>query len=152
MYGHQLHQHTCSEKPTCAFLRGSWLLKRASVVALIQQQRSCLNYSQEPSCAVSQSGKVCPEAESISSLVTAANVQSVWKISYKSHPVAEKGGFIGTASLPPLPTGSKWCTNRSPTVLDNENGFSSWSNFIISNAVSFAAFPDWILQGTSHPQ
>lgn len=35
VYDHQLHQHTCSEKLTWAFLRGWWLLKHAAVVAPI---------------------------------------------------------------------------------------------------------------------
>lgn len=30
---HQLPQHTCSEKPSWAFLRGLWLLQHPSVVA-----------------------------------------------------------------------------------------------------------------------
>lgn len=73
---HRLPQHTCSEKPSWAFLRGSWLLQHPSVVAH-RAIKVCLNYSRDPSCAISQSAEVCPEAQSLSSLVAAASVRSV---------------------------------------------------------------------------
>lgn len=73
---HQLHQHTCSEKLTWAFLRGWWLLQHASVVAHIAIKKQ-FELFLGPQLCISQSGEVYPEAESFVNPVTAGNDVSV---------------------------------------------------------------------------
>lgn len=72
-----------------------------------------------PCCAISQSGEVCPEAQSISSLVTAVSSQSVWEISYST----EKRRFAGRTTLTPLPTGN--------VVQTQSPGQLKWIFFVI---------------------
>lgn len=72
VYGHQLHQHTCTEKLTWAFLRDWWLLKHALGVTHIVIKMQ-FELFPGPQLCISQSGEVYPEAESFLNPVAAGN-------------------------------------------------------------------------------
>lgn len=116
MYGLCGHQLQPTHLQRAAHMR-LVAIKPSSVVVHIEMKKPFELFPGTQLCH--QSGEVCPEAESVFSLVTAANVLSIWEMSYKNHHFAEKGGlrgstsvFIDSTSLPPLCMGNKCCTRK----------------------------------------